>query len=159
MAKINNQQPQAPAWPWGPPAEVRERLVGPAQVDRRKVNQKGNPKNPPLASAALMDFIGPAHSSDELRLPLPELPPGHDADLDGFLDRPHLLSLARRADHAQEKPLELSLDRVSTSDDRRDRMRALLAREAQMLELLQQVHHDVREIDQKRREEQRGEEI
>ena len=72
MAKINQQPPKTPMWPWGGPRSVRERLVDPAQFDRKKKLKKaGDPKNPALASAALMDFIGPAHSSEELRLPLP----------------------------------------------------------------------------------------
>ena len=96
MAKINNQPPKAPLWPWGGPRSVRERLVDPAQVNRKKAAKTGNPKNPALASAALLDFIGPAHSSEELRLPLPPHPGGHDADLEGFSDRPHLASVAGR---------------------------------------------------------------
>ena len=72
MAKINNQPPKAPLWPWGGPRSVREKLVDPTQFDRKKKLKKtGNPKSPALASAALLDFIGPAHSSEELRLPTP----------------------------------------------------------------------------------------
>src|SRR6185369_17960382 len=82
MAKINQNPPRTPMWPWGGPRSVRERLVDPAQFDRKKQARKaGNPKSPALASAALLDFIGPAHSADELRLPLPPYPEGHDADL------------------------------------------------------------------------------
>lgn len=158
MAKIPNQQQPAPLWPWGGgPDYVNERLVRPGQVDRRKLNKKGSAKNPPLASTALLDSIGPAHGSDELRLPLPALPEGHDADLDGFLDRPRLATLSARADGALEQPLEQFLPSVKASPERKERMSALLARESQMLEVLQQHHHDVREIDRKRREEQQGE--
>jgi hypothetical protein len=66
MAKIS-QQPPAPLWPWGGPRSVRERLVDPKQLDRK--SRKGDPKNPALASAALLEFLAPAHSSEEVRLP------------------------------------------------------------------------------------------
>ncbi len=94
MAKINQQPPRAPLWPWGGPRTVREKLVDPSQLDRKKKTKAGNPKNPALASSALLDFIGPAHSSEELRLPLPPMPFGHEADLERFSDRPHLASVA-----------------------------------------------------------------
>src|SRR5687767_3119504 len=97
MAKINNPQPQPPAWPWGGPRSVRERLVNRAQIDRtKKTGKTGNPKSPALASSALLDFIAPAHHSEELRLPLPTPPPGHDADVETFYDRPHLIAVGHR---------------------------------------------------------------
>ena len=75
MAKLNNMPPRAPLWPWGGPRSVREKLVDPAEFDRKKkVAKKGDPKNPALASAALLDWIGPGHNADELRLPLPPHP-------------------------------------------------------------------------------------
>jgi len=58
MAKVNQQPPRAPLWPWGGPRSVRDRLVEPRQLDTRKTKKKGDPKNPSLASAALLDFIG-----------------------------------------------------------------------------------------------------
>src|SRR5882757_8983829 len=106
MAKINQQPPQ-PAWPWGGPRAVQEKLVKRAQlIDSKKVKKKGDPKNPALASAALLDFIGPPHSSEELRLPLPVFPEGHDADLDGYLDRQSLGSVAGRSDQDTRGRLE-----------------------------------------------------
>jgi hypothetical protein len=155
MAKIK-PDPQ-PAWPWGGDAGyVSERLVRPAQVDRRKLNKKGNPKSPPLASVELLEFIGPPHGADELRFPLPVLPEGHEADLDGFLDRPHLADLSARADEALKQKLEDALAQVRATPERKDRLGGLLAREAQMLEVLQRLHFEVREIDRRRREEQQG---
>jgi hypothetical protein len=146
MARINNQPPKAPLWPWGGPRSVRERLVDPSQVDRKKLRKTGNPKNPALASAALLDFIGPAHSSEELRLPLPPHPGGHDADLEGFSDRPHLASVAGRGDEDQRRMLERGLSRVNAAPDRLERLKALLQRESAMLTLVDQVNEETKEI-------------
>ncbi|MFP2929164.1 hypothetical protein ACLESO_28970 [Pyxidicoccus sp. 3LG] len=146
MARINNQPPKAQAWPWGGPRSVRERLIDPSQVDRKKLRKTGNPKNPALASAALLDFIGPAHSSEELRLPLPPHPGGHDADLEGFSDRPHLASVAGRGDEDQRRLLERGLSKVNAAPDRMDRLKALLQRESAMLTLVDQVNEETKEI-------------
>jgi hypothetical protein len=156
MAKINNQPPRAPVWPWGGPRAVREKLVEPSQFDRKK-RKAGNPKNPALASAALLDFIGPAHSSEELRLPTPPQPRGHEADLEGFSDRPFLGSVAGRADTEQRQLLERSLSLINTSPERLERLKGLLQREAQMLSLVSQVHADIQDIQRRIREEQQEE--
>jgi hypothetical protein len=156
MAKINNQPPRAPLWPWGGPNSVREKLVNPSQLDRKK-RKIGNPKNPALASAALLDFIGPAHSSEEIRLPTPPHPKGHDADLEGLSDRPYLGSVAGRGDSEQRQLLERSLGRINAQPDRMDRLKGLLQREAQMLALVGQVHAEVQEIQRRMREEQQDE--
>ncbi|HLM42292.1 hypothetical protein [Archangium sp.] len=156
MAKINNQPPRAPLWPWGGPNSVREKLVNPSQLDRKK-RKIGNPKNPALASAALLDFIGPAHSSEEIRLPSPPHPKGHDADLEGMSDRPYLGSVAGRGDTEQRQLLERSLGRINAPPDRMDRLKGLLQREAQMLSLVGQVHSEVQEIQRRMREEQQDE--
>jgi hypothetical protein len=157
MAKVNQQPPRAPMWPWGGPRSVRDRLVEPRQLDTRKAKKKGDPKNPALASAALLDFIGPAHSSEELRLPLPVFPEGHDADIDGYLDRQNLGSVAERNDSDVRRALERNLDRVKAPSDRIDRLKALLSREAQMLQLVGQIHEEVEEIHRRRTEEQKAE--
>ena len=89
MAKINQGPIQrSPMWPWGGPRAVREKLVDRNQF--KALRKKGDPKNPALASAELLDFIGPAHSAEELRLPMPPAPAGHDADVESYTDRPHL---------------------------------------------------------------------
>lgn len=157
MAKINNQPPKAPLWPWGGPRSVRERLVDPAQLNRKKLKKSGNPKNPALASAALLDFIGPAHSSEELRLPSPPNPRQNDAPLEGFSDRPHLESVAERAEADQRQMLERGLARINAPPERMDRLKALLQREAQMLSLMGHLHSEVEEIQRRMREEQKEE--
>ena len=153
MAKINNQPP-APLWPWGGPRSVRERLVDRTQLNRKDTKKSGNPKNPALASAALLDFIGPAHSSEEVRLPAPPQPKGNDAPLEGFSDRPYLGSVAGRADGEQRQQLERSLGRINAPPERMERLKGLLQREAQMLALVGQVHAEIQEIQRRMREEQ-----
>ncbi|MGA9520776.1 MAG: hypothetical protein WBV82_04885 [Myxococcaceae bacterium] len=156
MAKINPQPPRVPLWPWGGPKSVRERLVDPSQLDRKKKSgRKPDPKNPALPSAELLDFIGPGHTSEELRLPLPPNPRGHDADLEAFNDRPHLGSALMRAGEDQTRALEKGLDRLNASADRLDRLRALIGREQQMLAMVAQLNDDVEEIQRRMREEQR----
>jgi hypothetical protein len=157
MAKINNQPPKAPLWPWGGPRSVREKLVDPTQFDRKKKLKKtGNPKSPALASAALLDFIGPAHSSEELRLPTPPHPRGNDAPLEGYSDRPHLSTVAERGENEQRRLLERGLSKINAPPERMDRLKALLQREAQMLSLVGQVSAEVQEIQRRMREEQKG---
>ncbi|RKG63486.1 hypothetical protein D7V80_30510 [Corallococcus sp. CA054B] len=158
MAKINNQPPSTALWPWGGPRSVRERLVDPSQLDRaKKLRKAGNIKNPSMPSAALLDFIGPAHSSEELRLPLPPHPGGHDADLEGFSDRPHLASVAGRGDDGQRRMLERGLSRVNAPPERLERLKALLQRESAMLGLVDQVSAESQEIIRRMWEEQKDE--
>lgn len=154
MAKIGGQQPRAPAWPWGGPREVRGKLVDKTQLERKNVRKKGDPKNPALASTALLDFIGPAHSAEEIRLPLPPGPAGHDADVEGYLDRGPLSSVAERMEEAQQETLQRGLGMLRAAPDRVERLKSLLARESQMLELIGGVSNDMAEIERKRREEQ-----
>jgi hypothetical protein len=157
MAKINHSPP-APLWPWGGPRSVRERLVEPGQLDRKKkAGKKGDPKNPALASAALLEFIGPAHSSEELRLPIPPHPDGHDADLEGFQDRQFLQTVAKRNASESRRALDRGLARLNAPQDRIDRLRALVGREAQMLSLVAQLCDEVAEIQRRIREEQKHE--
>jgi hypothetical protein len=148
MSKINSQPPPTPMWPWGGPRSVRERLIDRAQLDRKKLGKAGNPKAPALASAALLDFIGPAHTSEELRLPLPPYPDGHDADVEGFLDRPYLNSVAKRAGEEGEGngQLERALPQINASQERLDRLKALLKRESQMLDTVGKVASEMQQI-------------
>lgn len=154
MAKINQQPPKAPAWPWGGPRSVRDKLVDRSQVDTKKTKKKGDARNPALASMALLDSIGPAHSADELRLPLPPMPGGHDADVAGFQERPALAEVARRNEERGRGGLERSLSQLRIPPERADRLKALLGREQQMLDLISSVSADVEEVERKRREEQ-----
>jgi hypothetical protein len=153
MAKIGGQQPRAPAWPWGGPKDVRGKLVDRTQLERKNVRKKGDPKNPALASTALLDFIGPAHSAEEIRLPLPPGPAGHDADVEGYLDRGPLSSVAERMQEAQQETLQRGLGMLRAAPDRVERLKSLLARESQMLELIGSVSNDMAEIERRRREE------
>src|SRR3954471_4276097 len=123
MAKIQQQPPKAPAWPWGGPRAVRDKLVDRTQLENKKTKKKGDPKNPALASAALLDFIGPPHSSEELRLPLPVFPEGPDADIDGYLDRQSLSSVAERSDQDERGKLERNLSSVRAPADRIERLK------------------------------------
>lgn len=150
--KIGQQMPRAPMWPWGGPRSVREKLVDKTQLDR-KARKKGDPKNPSLASVALLDFIGPASSAEELRLPMPPMPGGHDADVEGYSERPALESVADRGGEGQQELMEQSLSMLKAAPERVDRLKSLLQREAQMLQLVGQVKEDVAEIERRRRAE------
>jgi hypothetical protein len=155
MPKVR-QQP-APQWPWGGPRVVRDKLVERSQLDRKGVRKKGDPRNPSLASAALLDFIAPAHSAEELRLPMPLSPAGHDADVAGFLDRPHLAAAADRLGEEEQAALDRGLAALRAPPDRVERLKSLLQREAQMLELIGSVSDEIAEIERRRREEGQGE--
>ncbi len=151
MSKI---QQRAPQWPWGGPRAVRDKLVDKAQVEKKNVRKKGDPKNPALASAALIDSISPAHSADELRLPMPPTPMGHDADLEGYSDRPHLSSVAERMNELRKAALERGIASIKAPPDRVDRLRSLLQRESQMLELVGKLSTEMADVERRRREEQ-----
>jgi hypothetical protein len=156
MAKINQGPMQrAPMWPWGGPRSVREKLVDRNQF--KTIRKKGDPKNPALASAELLDFIGPAHSAEELRLPMPPPPPGHDADVESYTDRPHLSTAAERAREEFSSQLEMGLQSVRASPERLDRIRSLLARESQMLALVGEISEQMEDVLRRMREEQREE--
>ena len=153
MAKINNGPPQMPQWPWGTPGQVRSRLVDRAAVVDKK-RRKGDPKNPALPSAALLDSIGPAHNADELRLPQPPMPEGHEADVQPFSAREQLSDLVQKAGGGGAH-LEQGLSRITAAPDRLERLKGLLQREAQMLELLGRVNEEQEEIQRRMRDEQK----
>jgi len=151
MAKINMQPPHVPHWPWGGPRSIREKLVDPTQFDRKKRAKKmGDPKRPALASAELLDFMGPGHTSDELRLPPPPSPFGEGTEeLNPFPDRAFTRQVVDRGGEQSRRSLEAALARVSVSADKLERMKAVLNREAQMLSLLGKVQADTDEIIEK----------
>ncbi|MDP1828194.1 MAG: hypothetical protein Q8L48_33270 [Archangium sp.] len=153
MAKIGQPQTRAPAWPWGGPQGVREKLVNKAQLDRKNVRKKGDPKNPALASTALLDSIGPASSAEEIRLPMPPSPAGHDSDVEGYLDRGPLNTVAERLAEANQEAMQRGLGAIRAPADRVERLKSLLARESSMLELVGTVSNDMAEIERRRREE------
>lgn len=152
MAKVG-QQPKAPLWPWGGPRSVRDKLVDKTQVTS-KARKNGDPKNPALASAALLDFIAPAHSAEELRLPMPPMPSGHGGDTEGFLDRPYVSTVAERMSEYRQAELERGMQAVRAAPERVERLRSLLQREAQMLNLVNTVGDAMSEVERRRREEQ-----
>ncbi len=152
MAKVG-QQPRAPLWPWGGPRSVRDKLVDKTQVTS-KIRKKGDPKNPALASTALLDSISPAHSAEELRLPMPPTPSGHDADLEGFLDRPYVSTVAERMTEYRQTEMERGMTAIRAAPERVERLRSLLQREAQMLNVVGMVSEAMAEVERRRREEQ-----
>jgi hypothetical protein len=151
MAKVGQQQ-RAPLWPWGGPRSVRDKLVDKSQVTS-KIRKKGDPKNPALASAALLESISPAHSAEELRLPAPPMPKGHEADVEGFLDRPYVSTVAERMSEYRQAELERAMGALRAAPERMDRLNSLLQREAQMLNLVGQVSEAMSEVERRRREE------
>ena len=156
MAKIGDLPPRAPLWPWGGPRSVREKLVERSQLTT-KARKKGDPKNPSLASAALLESIGPSHTAEELRLPMPPTPAGPDADVEGFSDRPYLSSVAGRVTEQSQLELGEGLESIRAAPERVDRLKSLLQREASMLELVAIVSSEMAEVERKRREEQAAE--
>lgn len=156
MSKVQQQQPQS-IWPWGSRAQVRGRLVHRNQIDAKRDRRKGNMRNPALASAALWKWINPPATSDELRLALPPLPPGHDADETAMLDRPFLQSVAERGSADERRNLEHAFKQLTAPAERTERLKALLARESAMLELVGKFHQQVSDIDRMRRVEQSSE--
>ena len=156
MAKIN-QPPREPSFPWGERKTVRERLIDPAQVAPSKGRRRtGDPKDPPLPSIALMDFIGPARSADELRLPLPGRVTRASADpANASVDRPELRSAIGRADRETTRALETALARLDASPERVKELEAQLRSEGRMLELLRQLQEDLDAIHRRMRDEQK----
>lgn len=141
MAKIGQQK--IPVWPWGGPRSVREKLVDPAQFERKRRKKVGDPKRPPLASAELLDFMGPGHASDDVRLPPPPSPYGDGArELTPFPDRSYTREVVARGDDENRMAMEAALARINAAPEKLERMRALLAREGQMLNLLEELQND-----------------
>ena len=158
MANINQRPPQPPYWPWGPRRTVRERLVDLKQLrDRQLARKKGDPKNPPLASAELIDFMGPGHSSDAVRLPPPPLPIELEAEVGGEVGLATLKTLADRAGEEKNQPLSRNLSSVNATPERVDRMQALLRCESDMLSLMGNLHQAAQHVENMRREETKDE--
>jgi len=82
-----------------------------------------------------------------MRLPLPPFPEGHDADVEGFLDRPYLHALTKRAQEGGDsQQLERALPQINASQERVDRLKALLKRESQMLDAVGRVASEMQNI-------------
>ncbi|HYX91012.1 MAG TPA: hypothetical protein VE782_05590 [Myxococcaceae bacterium] len=156
MPKIKEHAARGSVFRWGAPKGLRERLVNRSQLERaRKARRKGDPKHPALASAALMDFIGAAHSGDELRLPSPPQPGGRYAELTPFSDRPNLQAAVERGVAEKTAALERALRGVSAVPKRMAELEILLGRERRMLERLARLHGEIEEIQRRVREEQK----
>jgi hypothetical protein len=153
--RIQNQPPALAFWPW--PRNVREKLVERAQLDRTKKSKgkKGDPRNPPLASAALLEFMGPGHSSEELRLPPPPDPRLGLANPESPTDSPALGSLMDKAEGPASDSLGRALTRLQADPRRLEQLKGLLSREAGMLKVMGQLHQDVLEIQRRMKDEQK----
>jgi len=158
MARIGDGQPppsRIPIWPWGGPRSVREKLVDPAQLDRKR-RKKGDPRSPPLASAELLDFIGPGHTADEVRLPPPPSPYGEgDAavDIQPFPDRTFTRQVSERREDHGRRSIESALARLGIPSDKMERMRAFIHREAQMIALVGRVQTETDAVIEKMKQE------
>jgi hypothetical protein len=153
--RIPNQPQALGFWPW--PRNVREKLVERAQLDRPKKGAKrGDPKNPPLASAALLDFMSPGHSSEELRLPLPPDPrPGSSSSQD-TTDQPSLASLMEKGDGTMTEGLGRLLGKLQADPRRLEQLKSLLSREAGMLKVMGRINADLAEIQRRVKDEQQS---
>lgn len=154
MARIGGNEPKLPLWPWGGPRSIREKLVDPAQFERKKHRKLGDPKRPALASSSLLDFMGPGHASDELRLPPPPSPFGDGtSELTPFPDRAYTRQVVERGEEESRRSLDAALARVSAAPDKLERMRAVIHREAQMLTLLGQVQSETDSVIERMKQE------
>ena len=152
--RIGNPNPNAAAfWPW--PGNVREKIVERNQlVDRKKAKKKlGDPKNPPLASAALLDFMGPGHTSEELRFPAPISPRAGEPRTSEESALPALENLFDRGGEQATAGLSRELGRLGVPADRLERLKALLQRETSMLQVMGRLQGDLAEIQRRMREE------
>jgi hypothetical protein len=154
VGRINNPNPQPAFWPW--PANVKEKLVDRAQLDRKKGKTKaGDARNPPLASAALMEFMGPGHTSEELRLPLPIAPYERDAQTSGGTDQPVVAELMDKASGLNTDSLQRTMARLQVPPARLDQLKSLLGREAAMLGVMSRLGDDMAEIQRRMKDEQK----
>jgi hypothetical protein len=143
-------------WPWGGAKNVQEKLVKASQLKSRRANRKGDPKALPLASAALLEFIGPARSSEELRLPAPPMPWERDPS-NSFSEHENLEQALERSSPESSKQLQKQLLMLQVPADRLERLKSMLAYEESMLQLVGEVSGSIREIERLRREEQQEE--
>jgi hypothetical protein len=157
MAEINRPPPN-PYWPWGANRLVREKIVALEQLERKqRAKRRADPKNPPLASSALLEFMGPGHTSEELRLPEPQIPVELQAELGGEVGLSVLRSIKDRSEPDSQKKLERGLTQVKATPERVERLRSLMRCETDMLGLMGNLHDAVSEIERLRREESKDE--
>jgi len=158
MSKIDTpQSPKSSMWPWGGSKNVEEKLVRTAQLQQsRRIASKRDLKNPPLASAALLEFIGPAHSSEALRLPAPPSPWGGEPS-SVFSEREGLAQALERSSPESSRQLQKQLLSLGIADDRLERLKSMLAYEENMLALVSEVSASMEAIERWRQEEQKEE--
>jgi len=156
MSKVNTPSPKSSMWPWGGAKNVQEKLVRASQVRTQRANRKGDPKAIPLASAALLEFIGPAHSSEELRLPAPPMPWERDAS-NTLSEREGLAQALERCSPESSKQLQKQLLGLQMPPERLERLKSMLAYEESMLELVGEVSWGMEEIERLRKLEQQEE--
>jgi len=156
MSKVNTPSPNASMWPWGGAKNVKEKLVRASQLQTRRAGRKKDPKALPLASAALLAFIGPAQSSEELRLPSPPMPWEKDASR-SFSEREGLSQALERSSPESSKQLHQQLLALQVPADRLERLKSMLSYEESMLELVSEVSESIEAIERLRKEEQQEE--
>jgi hypothetical protein len=144
MARIGQPPTPPPSvWPWSQVRTSREKLVEPSEFERKRRLKKGDPRNPPLASAELLEFMGPGSSSDDLRLPPPPGSAGSTAgDVPVFPDRTLTRQATDRVDERSRLGMEKALAKANLPADRLDRLKSLLRTEAQMITLLQRIQKE-----------------
>lgn len=155
--RINNPNPGAvPFWPWA--GNVREKIVERNQlIDRKKAKKKGgDPKNPPLASAALLDFMGPGHTSEELRFPAPVSPRAGEPRLAEESALGALGELLERGSESGAAGVTRELARLGVPADRLERLKGLLQREQAMLQVMGKLQEELAEIQRRMKEESAG---
>ena len=154
--RINNPNAGAAFWPWS--ANVREKIVERAQlIDRKKAKKKGgDPKNPPLASAALLEFMGPGHTSEELRFPAPVSPRAGEPRTAEESALPALENMLDRGSDSANQGIAKEIQRLGVPAERMERLRGLLQREAGMLQVMGRLSTDLAEIHRRIRDENKG---
>jgi len=155
MSKIDT--PKSSMWPWGGAKNVQEKLVRTSQLkSRRTSSRKKDPNALPLASAALLAFIGPANSSEELRLPAPPMPWEKDTS-QAFSEREGLAQALERSTPESSRQLQQQLLTLHVPAERLERLKSMLAYEASMLALVGEVSGSIEAIERLRKEEQKEE--
>jgi hypothetical protein len=142
-------------WPWGGAKNVQDKLVRASQLQSRRANQKRG-KALPLASAALLEFIGPAHSSEALRLPAPPAPLERGLSF-SFSESEGLAQALERGSPESSEQLQKQLLALQVPAERLERLNSMLVYEEGMLELVGEVRESMAAIERLRREEQREE--
>jgi len=143
---INGNPNPASFWPWA--GNVREQIIERNQlVDRKKRKGKtGDPKNPPLASSALLEFMGPGRTSEELRFPAPLEPRSGEARLSEQGGLEAMGQLLDRAGESANQGMARELARLSVPPDRLERLKGLIQREAAMLQVMGRLQGDLTDI-------------